>query len=83
MKDTPLFAVLVAAGAVCCLTPLLLPLLLGAVSVAAIAAWVNAAAVPVLAGIVVLAVVVLWLRRSSERRRVSASKLQSEGASHV
>ncbi len=82
MKDTPLLTVVIAAGAVCCLTPLLLPLLLGAVSVAAIAAWVNAAAVPLLAAIVVLAVAV-WLRRSSERRRVSASKLQSEGASHV
>lgn len=83
MKDTPLFAVLVAAGAVCCLTPLLLPLLLGAVSVAAIAAWVNAAAVPLLAGIVVLAAVVVWLRLGSGRRRNGANNQPDEGASHV
>jgi hypothetical protein len=79
MKDPPLLAMVIAAGAVCCLTPLLLPLLLGAVSVAAIAAWVNAAAVPLLAAIVVLAAVAVWPRHSSESRRIGADKQQDGG----
>ena len=68
MKVAPI-VVLGVAAALCCLTPLLLPLLVSVVSVSSLTAWLGQLALPLFVGATVLAALLLWLWRQPRRER--------------